>query len=508
MSLLNRSTMPDPPRPAGTSPKAGVLQIGDGNFLRAFADWMIDIANEAGVLDASVTIAPPRSAGIIDKLNAQDGLFTVLSRGVQAGEPAMARRIVRCVRCGIDPRQDPAALIACACDPKTRFVISNTTEAGIVYREQPRAPGEWPRSFPAQVTTLLFKRFEALEGRPEAGLVFLPCELIEANGTSLREIVLQHARDWALPKDFGNWVIRHNHFLNTLVDRIVPGYPDTEAESLFAELGYTDLLLVAAEPFHLWVIEGPESVAREFPLHEAGLNVVWTDNLQPYRTRKVRILNGAHTASALAAFCGGLDTVYEMMKNDVVARFLQRVVFDEIVPFVPLSEAESRSYAESVLERFANPYIRHELLSITLNSVSKWKVRVLPSLLDYAYARGRAPAGLAFSLAALLWFYRGRFDPAGEFLGLRTAGSYPIRDDREVLDIFDGAWRDPANARPADAVPALLADARLWGTDLNAVPELALQVVSAFNRIEAAGMLPALAEMLACSPGGRSVPTE
>ncbi|MBS1225996.1 MAG: tagaturonate reductase [Proteobacteria bacterium] len=492
MFALNRSTLPDAPTPAGAPPKTGVLQIGDGNFLRAFADWMIDIANEAGVLNAAVTLAPPLSANIIDKLDAQDGLFTVLTRGVQAGAPTTARRVVRCVACGVDPYQDPATLFACARDPKTRFVISNTTEAGIVYREQPYSSGEWPRSFPAQVAALLFDRFEALGGQPDTGLVFLPCELIEANGATLREIVLRHARDWALPQAFGDWVAQHNHFLNTLVDRIVPGYPATETDKLFAEFGYTDTLLVAAEPFHLWVIEGPERLADEFPLHKAGLNVVWTDDLRPYRASKVRILNGAHTASVLAAFCGGLDTVGEMMNDPVVSRFLRRVVFDEIVPFVPLPETERRNYAESVLERFANPYIRHELLSIALNSVSKWTVRVLPSVLNYAQAHGRAPAGLAFSLAALLWFYRGQFDAAGEFVGQREGGGYPIRDDRAVLDIFAAAWRDPTGA-----APALLADARLWGMDLSAIPELAPQVANALDRIEAVGMLPALAEMLA-----------
>lgn len=491
MFALNRSTLPDPPTPAGAPPKTGVLQIGDGNFLRGFADWMIDIANEAGVLNAAVTLAPPLSVSIIDKLNAQDGLFTVLTRGVQAGAPTTVRRVVRCVARGVDPYQDPATLLACARDPKTRFVISNTTEAGIVYREQSYSSGEWPRSFPAQVAVLLFDRFQALGGGPDTGLVFLPCELIEANGATLREIVLRHARDWALPEAFGDWVAQHNHFLNTLVDRIVPGYPATETDKLFAEFGYTDTLLVAAEPFHLWVIEGPERLADEFPLHQAGLNVVWTDDLKPYRASKVRILNGGHTASVLAAFCGGLDTVGEMMEDPVVSRFLRRVVFDEIVPFVPLPEAERRQYAESVLERFANPYIRHELLSIALNSVSKWTVRVLPSLLDYAHTHGRAPAGLAFSLAALLRFYHGRFDAVGKFVGQREAGDYPIRDDRAVLDIFAATWRDPAHA-----APALLADVRLWGMDLNTIPELAPQVTNALDRIEAVGILSALAEML------------
>ncbi len=491
MSALNRSTQPDPPPPSGQPPRVGVLQIGDGNFLRAFADWMIDVTNAAGLINASIVIAPPRSAGMVERLNAQDGLFTVLVRGVQAGEPVTSRRIVRCVSGGIDPRQSPEALLNHARDPQTRFVISNTTEAGITYAEQPHTPDQWPRGFPAQVTALLWERFTTLGGRSETGLVFLPTELIEANGTTLRDIVLRHAADWELPQNFRDWVTRHNHFLNTLVDRIVPGYPATEAETLFAQFGYADSLLVAAEPFHLWVIEGPESMANEFPLHKAGLNVIWTADLKPYRASKVRILNGAHTASVLAAFGGGLDTVGEMMNDPLLGNFLRRVVFDEIVPFVPLPDAERRAYAESVLERFANPYIRHELLSIALNSVSKWKVRVLPSVLDYARAHGKAPAGLAFSLAALLWFYRGQFDAAGEFVGQRATGPYPIRDDQTVLDIFDAAWRDPVNV-----APALLANARLWGTDLTTVPELTAQVGDALDQIATLGLMPALADLL------------
>lgn len=493
MSALSRSTQPDPLPPSNHRPLVGVLQIGDGNFLRAFADWMIDIANEAGSLNARVMIAPPRSAGIVDRLNAQDGLFTVLVRGIQDGAPVTSRRIVRCVRGGVDPRRNLETLLIHARDPTTRFVISNTTEAGIAYAEQPRNPNEWPRSFPAQAAMLLWERFQTLGGRPQTGLIFLPTELIEANGTTLLDIVLRHASDWALPPNFSDWVKRDNHFLNTLVDRIVPGYPGTEAESLFAEWSYRDSLLVAAEPFHLWVIEGPPTLAEEFPLHKAGLNIIWTDNLKPYRASKVRILNGGHTASVLAAFCGGLDTVGEMMNHKVMARFLRRAVFDEIIPFVPLPDAERRKYAASVLERFANPYIRHELLSIALNSVSKWKVRVLPSVLDYAKEHGRAPAGLAFSLAALLWFYRGQFDAAGAFIGQRENGAYPIRDDRTVLEIFDAAWRDPVNA-----APTLLADRRLWDRDLATIPALAPQVAAALERIAAVGMLAALAAMLAC----------
>ena len=495
MNALNRSTQPDPLPPSNPLPPVGILQIGDGNFLRAFADWMIDVTNTAGLLNARIVIAPPRSAGIVQRLNTQDGLFTVLVRGVEGGQPVSSQRIVRCVSGSIDPRQNPEALLNHARDPQTRFVISNTTEAGIAYTEQPHTPNQWPRSFPAQVTALLWERFQALGGGPEPGLIFLPTELIEANGTTLRDLVLRHASDWALPQHFRDWVSQHHHFLNTLVDRIVPGYPATEADSLFAEFGYTDALLVAAEPFHLWVIEGPEALAQEFPLRQAGLNVIWTADLKPYRTSKVRILNGGHTASVLAAFGGGLDTVGEMMNHAVMARFLQRVIVEEIVPFVPLPEAERRAYAASVLERFANPYIRHELLSIALNSVSKWKVRVLPSVLDYAKEQGHAPAGLAFSLATLLWFYRGQFDAAGEFIGQREAGAYPIRDERAVLEIFDTAWRDPANV-----APTLLADQRLWGMNLTTVPELTLQVGNALDRITHIGLLPALSDLLAHTP--------
>lgn len=494
MSALNRSSHPDP-LPPSALPPVGILQIGDGNFLRAFADWMIDVANEAGLLNARIVIAPPRSAGIVERLNGQDGLFTVLVRGIQNGAPVNTRRIVRCVTGGVNPRHHPEALLTHARNPQTRFVISNTTEAGITYVEQPHHPNQWPRSFPAQAATLLWERFQTLGGGPKTGLLFLPTELIEANGVTLRDIVLRHANNWALPQAFSDWVKQDNHFLNTLVDRIVPGYPATEADNLFAELGYTDALLVAAEPFHLWVIEGPPALADEFPLHKAGLNVIWTEDLKPYRASKVRILNGGHTASVLAAFCGGLDTVGEMMNHAVTADFLRRVVFEEIVPFVPLPEAERRHYAESVLERFANPSIRHELLSIALNSVSKWKVRVLPSVLDYANQHGNAPAGLAFSLAALLWFYRGQFDAAGEFIGQRETGAYPIRDDRAVLEIFAAAWREPVNV-----ASTLLADKRLWGMDLTSVPELTTRVGDALDRIATVGLMPALADLLAHAP--------
>lgn len=499
MPVLNRSSLAEGKlnieASLGSSLKpVRILQIGDGNFLRAFADWMIDVTNGAGLFNGEVTIAQPLARGIADLMNAQDGLYTVLLRGVQGGVATEARRLVSCVKEVLNPYSQWDAMLATAQDPALRFVISNTTEAGIAYVEEDFVGGKCPDSFPAKVTALLLARFMALGASAATGLVFLPCELIEANGSKLRSHVLRHAEAWKLPEEFLAWVKDHNVFCNTLVDRIVPGFPAAEAEGLYDQLGYKDPLLVAAEPFHLWVIEGPAAIGEEFPLHKAGLDVVWTDDLQPYRTRKVRILNGAHTASSLAAYCAGLDTVQQMTEDPVVSKYLNQVMFDEIVPFVPLPETERKAYADTIMERFANPYIRHELISIALNSVSKWQVRVLPTVKDYVAEHGKAPAGLAFSLAALLNFYHGQFDAQGEYVGQRDAGSYPIRDNSDVLTLLNAAWQ-AAGGDYAKLVATVLADARLWGEDLTLVGDLAAQTAASLARINTAGLKAAMAAL-------------
>lgn len=502
MPVLNRSQLAEGKFKADVSPlpdkkPVRLLQVGDGNFLRGFADWMIDVANGAGLFNGEVTVAQPLSRGIAELMNAQDGLYTVLLRGVQNGVAVDSRRVVSCVKQALNPYAQWDAMLATAQDAALRFVISNTTEAGIAYSAEALVEGQCPNSFPAKVTALLWARFQALGGSAQSGLVFLPCELIEANGAKLRSYVLQYAQAWNLPGEFVAWVKAHNVFCDTLVDRIVPGFPADEAQALYAQLGYEDPLLVAAEPFHLWVIEAPaeltEALAAEFPLHKAGLDVVWTSDLQPYRTRKVRILNGAHTASALAAYCAGLDTVRQMTEDPVVAKYLKQVMFEEIVPFVPLPEAERRAYAETIMERFANPHIRHELISIALNSVSKWQVRVLPTVKDYVAKHGKAPAGLSFSLAALLNFYHGALVENGEYQGKRADQSYPIRDSADVLTILDAAWQNAGDV--AKVVSALLADVRLWGEDLTKLADLAQQTTAALSRIEAVGVKAAMAEL-------------
>ncbi len=498
MLALNRSNLAEgkvkvEASAASTLNPVRILQIGDGNFLRAFVDWMVDVTNGAGLFNGEVIMAQPLERGIADLMKAQHHLFTVLLRGVQNGEQVQSKRIVSCVKDTLNPYSQWGAMLATMQDPSLRFVVSNTTEAGIAYVEEALVDGTCPANFPAKVTALLLARFKAFGGSAQTGLVFLPCELIEANGSKLRTYVLQFAEAWKLPAEFVAWVKEHNIFCNTLVDRIVPGFPAAEAEALYAESGYIDPLMVAAEPFLLWVIEGPARLAEELPLHKAGLDVVWTDDLQPYRTRKVRILNGAHTASSLAAFCSGLDTVRSMTEDPVVSKYLNKVMFDEIVPFVPLPDAERRAYAETIMERFANPHIRHELISIALNSVSKWQVRVLPTVKDYVAKHGKAPVGLSFSLAALLNFYHGAFVANGDYEGQRQGAAYPIRDNADLLAIMNAAWQDAGNI--GKVATSLLADTRLWGEDLTKVAGLAEQTAAALARIKAVGVKAAMAEM-------------
>ncbi len=461
-----------------------IVQFGEGAFLRGFVDWMVDIANEKGLLGGSIVVVQPVRREMARLLNEQEGLYTVLLRGVQDGRVVESRRIVTAVRRALQAREQWQELAECFRSPGVRIVVSNTTEAGIVYVEEPYRPGICPESFPAKVAALLVERFRAVEGDPAKGLIFLPCELIDRNGDTLRLCILRHAEAWNLGPDFRRWIDEHNQFLNTLVDRIVTGYPRDDAARLAGELGYEDKLLDAGELFHLWVIEGPARLASELPLDKAGLNVVWTDDLTPYRTRKVRILNGAHTAGALIAFQAGLDTVQEMMLDPLLGAFLRKAVLEEILPAVPLGEREKRKYAETVFERFCNPFLKHALLSIALNSVSKWRTRVLPSLLDFLKANGRLPPALTFSLAALVHFYRGQRGDPMELRGRRGDSPYPIRDEPAVLDFFERSWAAHRAGRSTrELATAALANRAFWDADLNAVPGLTETVAAGLDAI-------------------------
>ena len=481
--------------PLGPLPER-VLQFGEGNFLRSFADWMLNAMNAQGLFGGRAAVVQPIARGSADTLNEQEGLYTLILRGLQGGQVVERRELITAISRALDPYRSWGACLDLAAQPEIRFVISNTTEAGIAYTDEPRPAGRCPESFPAKVAALLAERFTRLSGDPAKGLVFLPCELIDRNGETLRACVLRHAEAWGLGPDFIRWVSESNRFLNTLVDRIVPGYPHEEIPALTEALGYEDRLLTTGEIFHIWVIEGDAAVAEELPLTQAGLNLVWTPDLQPFRTRKVRILNGAHTMMALPAYLAGLDTVRECVEDPVLGPYVRRGIFDEILPLLTLPAEETRAFAEEVMERLANPFIKHNLISIALNSVSKYRVRVLPSLLEYRAANRRLPSALTFSLAALLAFYRGTEIRDGALMGRREGGPYPVKDDAPVLEAFTDQWRRYEHHRDALALcRALLARSDFWGEDLSALPDLTESVSTQLSRIVQIGVYAAVAAL-------------
>lgn len=450
-----------------------VLQFGEGNFLRAFIDWMFCRMNESGVFNGSAVVIQPLENGQVEMLNEQDGLYTLYLRGIIDGQTVNNHEVITSLSRGINPYTDWDSYLKIAEKPEMRFVVSNTTEAGIDYKPVPK-PTSCPASFPGKLTAWLAHRFEWLGGSVETGLVFLPCELINHNGARLKECILKHALDWELGADFTEWIENDCVFLSTLVDRIVPGYPREEAEAMTEELGYIDKLICTGEIFHLLVIEGPEELKAELPFHKAGLNVVWTDDMQPFRTRKVGLLNGAHTSSVLAAYLGGIDTVREMVEDEDFGPYVKSTMFNEIVPALEMDRAEAETFASAILERFQNPFIQHELLSISLNSVSKWKVRVLPTLKKYIEKEERVPERLAFSLAALIAFYKG---------DLREG--YVPNDHADVLTFFSNVWKLDGTAAIVNGV---LGHADFWGEDLRLIPGFENEVTGALHDIVSQGM--------------------
>jgi tagaturonate reductase len=420
-----------------------------------------------------------------DVINSQQGLYTTVLRGVQDGKTVEEFRAINSVSRCLNVYTQFEEYFTCAENPDLRFVFSNTTEAGIAYGAGDKLSDTPQRSFPGKVTAFLYHRYEHFHGDPGKVLVFIPCELIDKNGDKLREIVEQYAAEWNLGGGFSAW-LGSCGFCNSLVDRIVPGYPKEEAETICKKLGYTDNLLDAAEIFLLWVIESKSErssivpkvrdYSAELPFAQAGIDVIWTEDMSFYRTRKVRILNGAHTSGVLAAFLYGLNTVEECIKDPLISAMMKKGIFEEIIPSMAGDTAALTQYANDVLERFANPYIKHLLLSITLNSVSKFKTRVLPSITGYIARKGRAPEVLSFSLAALIAFYNGTDLADGELKGSRRGEAYPIRDDESVLRRFAALYAEAGNLADSGAAAkithAVLASADWWGEDLCAVPGL------------------------------------
>lgn len=453
-----------------------VLQFGEGNFLRAFVDWMLDNLNEKTDFNGQAVLVQPIDRGSADLINGQNGLYTTILRGVQGGKVVEEPRVIHSVSRCINPYADYSSYIACAENPDLRFIVSNTTEAGIAYREADK-PNDAPQaSYPGKVAAFLYHRYRHFKGDRSKGIVVICCELIEHNGDKLKEIVYRLADEWKLGSGFTAWLDSSCDFLSTLVDRIVTGYPRDEAAATCQKLGYEDNLLDTAEIFHLWVIEAKKKFYdKELPFDKAGLHVVWTKDMTPYRTRKVRILNGGHTMTVLAAYLYGKDTVEECIKDPVINAYLRKGIYDEVIPAIPNGDVkELTAFADDVMERFANPYIKHLLLSISLNSVSKLKARVLPSLLEYNERFGKLPAVMSFSLSALIAFYRGTKIEDKALQGDRNGKPYAINDDLPVLETFAKLWAgyDGSLVKTENIVRTVLGKAEWWGEDLNEVKGL------------------------------------
>ena len=426
--------------------KETVIQFGEGNFLRGFFDYFLHKMNEKGLYDGKAVVIQPRAGGKCSLLNEQNCKYNLYLRGIKDGEIVKEHTFVESISRCVDPYKDFEDYISLADNPHFRFIVSNTTEAGIEFVDTCKFDDKPALSFPGKLTQLLYRRYK----NGLNGFIILPCELIDNNGAELKKCVLKYADLWNLEAEFVNWLENENHFVNTLVDRIVTGYPNDETKEMHPD----DKFLDTAEIFHLWVIEG--DFEDEFPLKKAGFNVVWTDNVKPYKKIKVRILNGAHTSLVAGALLSGIETVGEAMNDDVASAFLNKCMKEEILPTIGENE-ESIAFANSVFDRFRNPFIQHKWRSIALNSVSKFSVRVLPTLLEYKEKNGYAPKGLTLSLANLIYFYKN-----------------DTPDDNA----------DVVAAMKNDSIAEILSNTSLWATDLSDLTDM---VTEYYNKIDTIG---------------------
>lgn len=465
-----------------------VMQFGEGNFLRAFVDYMLDILNEKTDFDGNIVLVKPIEFGSIEQFGKQDNLYTVYLRGLENGKETIIKRTITSIEKAVDCNvqyEEYSKLAEC---DTLRYIVSNTTEAGITLDLSDKLDMCPPKSYPAKLTKFLYERFRHFGGDMTKGLVILPVELIDDNGKELKRCVKALSESWALGSDFDKWLDEACVFTSTLVDRIVTGYPRDEDQKIFEEFGYEDKLIVTGEPFALWVIEADKDISGELPFGKADLPVIFTDNHKPYKQRKVRILNGAHTSFVLASYLAGNDYVGQSMDDEIVYRFMHSTIFDEVIPTLDLPEKELIDFADAVIDRFRNPFIKHALLAISLNSVSKWKARCMPSFTEYINRKGEVPAHLAFSLASLIAFYNGSEIRDGVLVGNRNGSEYQIKDDAFVLEFFA-----KNSALPSDKLTELtLSNEQFWGTDLTAIDGVKDAVAGYLEEIRTLGMRKAL----------------
>ena len=481
MQTLNRTNFP------GVQYPTKVIQFGEGNFLRAFIDWQIDLLNEKTDFNGGVTVIRPINTDFPPSLNTQDGLYTTIIRGLdEQGNTVKQSRIIRSVNNEINIYQQYDEYLQLAHNLEIKFIFSNTTEAGISYHEEDEFDDRPPVSYPAKLTRLLYERFSVVDGDPAQGFILLPCELIDYNGEQLKALVLKYAQQWQLSAQFIEWLENANTFCSTLVDRIVTGYPRDEAAQLEVELGYRDSFLDTAEYFYLFVIQGPASLRQLFRLDQAGLNILVVDDIKPYKERKVAILNGAHTALVPVAYLSDVDTVGEAMQDAELCGFVKSAVEKEIIPVLTLPKDELQQFADAVIKRFQNPFIRHQLLSIALNSMTKYRTRILPQLLDYHRQFQTLPTRLTFALAALIAFYRGK----------RNGQDIPLQDDEHWLTNYQTWWRqvESGEATLQQLVHNVLNQTKHWEQDLTLLPNLVTTVTEQLQTVLDREMRAALAQ--------------
>ena len=472
-----------------------VLQFGEGNFLRAFVNYFIDVANEKVGWNGKALLVQPIAFGLTDLINAQEGLYTLYLRGSEKGQKIDAKRVISSVAGCVNPYEAAGydAMMATAVSDDLEIIVSNTTEAGIVYDPACQFDDKPAASFPGKLTQVLYQRFTA--GKP--GVAVLSCELIDNNGKELLKCVDQYVDQWQLGDVFKAWLHEENLFCSTLVDRIVPGRIRDAAEvaKLEEANGYHDELIDVGEVFGVWVIEGPAELAEKLPFKAAGLNVLVVPDVTPYKKRKVRILNGAHTGFVLGAYLAGFDIVRDCMNDEVIRGFMNKMLYEEIVPILPLDKQDLLEFASAVSDRFNNPFVNHELMSISLNSTSKWAARNMPSFLEYIEANGKLPTCLTMSLAAYIAFYSNEIQALTEkgLVCKRPKGNeYLVSDDAWVLEFYYAHKDDSAEA----LVHAVLTDTRMWGQDLSAIAGLEAAVLAGLQTIRTEGAKAAYASCL------------
>ncbi len=460
-----------------------VVQFGEGNFLRAFVDWMINHLNKTAAFDAGVAVVQPIEHGMVEALQKQDGLYHHLIRGISKGKVINEIQLISCIQKLINPFKDLHSYFDLAKIDTLSLIVSNTTEAGIAFDENDKpAADELANTFPGKLTQLLLKRFKYFDGNLSKGLGIIPCELIDRNGDQLKNAILKYASLWNLPTEFKDWINNANYFGNTLVDRIVPGFPREEINEIQKRIGYNDNLVVASEAFHLWIIEGSAELQKLFPAHKHGLNVKYVLDQTPYRIQKVRILNGAHTSMVAVALLAGLKAVRETIEDKKLGLFFKEIIFKEIIPTIDLPKSELEVFANDIIERFENPFINHELASISLNSISKFKVRVLPTIEDYLILNNEAPLRLCIAFAGLIKLYM--LGAKGEVIDLK---------DKEENILF---FKSLSDEDDENIVKKVLANLSFWDKDLTENKLLLSSVAESFKAINQKSIIQLVASTL------------